>query len=160
MNVVIPNTTGQIEDARLILREYYDELLKIDTSVQEFNDEVAGLPGNYAPPDGALLLAVEGQEAAGCVALKKIEDGLCEMKRLFVKPEYRGHGFGRLLAERIIEEAIELGYASMRLDTLDWLKESICLYQSLGFKQIPPYDINPPPGLVYWELKLKNSNCP
>lgn len=157
MKVLNAKTTSQIDEIRLIFREYYEELLKIDTCFKHFEAELADLPGIYAPPDGALLLAMEGQEVAGCVALKKVDDGLCEMKRLFVRPKYRGQGRGRILADKIINEAVKIGYSSMRLDTLDWLKEAISLYKSLGFVQIESYDNNPSPGLVYWELNLKNS---
>lgn len=157
MKVLKAKTTRQIEEIRLIFREYYEELLKIDTCFKDFETELADLPGVYAPPDGTLLLAYEGQEVAGCVALRKVEDGMCEMKRLFVRSKYQGQGRGRVLTEKIINEAVKIGYSSMRLDTLDWLKEAMSLYESLGFKQIEPYDDNPHPALVYWKLNLKNS---
>ena len=121
---------------------------------QSFEAELAGLPGNYAPPGGALLLAMDGPRPAGCAALRKFGDGIGELKRLFVRPEYRGRGVGRALAMRVLEEAIAAGYACIRLDTLARLKEAGQLYQSLGFKQIKPYCPNPLEDVVYWELAL------
>ena len=138
---------------RSLFREY-EKFLAVDLCFQNFEQELAQLPGKYAPPDGALLLAMEQSSPAGCVAVRKLEKDACEMKRLFVRPEHRGKDIGRLLAVRIIDHAKLLGYRVMRLDTLDRLTEAVRLYESLGFKQIPPYYANPLPGVLYWELKL------
>lgn len=146
-------TTDEIEEVRRLFREY-EAFLGVDLCFQNFEGELAGLPGKYAPPDGLLLIAAEGREVSGCVGLRKLEGGACEMKRLFVRPEYRGQGLGRKLAERIIDEAVSLGYSLMRLDTLDKLQEAIRLYESLGFKQREPYYHNPLSGVLYWELDL------
>lgn len=156
MKITAVITGDEIEAVRRLFREYA-ELLGVDLCFQGFEAELAELPGKYAPPEGALLIAREDQSIAGCVALRKLEDKVCEMKRLFVRPEFKGRGIGRALAEQIIREGARRGYQTMRLDTLARLKEAMCLYQSLGFKQIEPYYQNPIPGVVYWELALKPS---
>ena len=132
----------------------YAESLGIDLSFQDFQRELAELPGAYAPPDGRLLLAVDNDKAVGCVALRKLADGICEMKRLYVRPAYRGKGLGRRLVEAIILAAREIGYGKMRLDSLSSMKEAAALYRSLGFVEIPPYRYNPLPDAVYMELVL------
>lgn len=151
-----------IETARVLMREYA-AFLGTDLSFQGFEEELANLPGKYAPPSGALFLAsvptgaepaAIGVEPAGCVAVRKLEDGICEMKRLFVRPEYRGYGLGRALAERSLEAARELGYRTMRLDTLERLEGAVALYEALGFKRIAPYCVNPLPGAMFWEKRL------
>src|SRR5512137_2108978 len=104
----------EIDEVRRLFREY-ERFLDVDLCFQSFEEELAGLPGQYGPPDGVLLMAMDGRQPAGCVALRKVENGICEMKRLYLRPQYRGQGVGRLLAERIISEAIALGYTVMRL---------------------------------------------
>jgi ribosomal protein S18 acetylase RimI-like enzyme len=153
MKITHAGTTDEIEEVRWLFREYA-ELLGVDLCFQGFEEELAGLPGKYAPPEGALFIAKEGQATAGCVALRKLEDGVCEMKRLFVRPQFQGQGLGRALAQQIIREGVKLRYRSMRLDTLDRLKEAMRLYETLGFKRTKPYYPNPLPGVVYWELLL------
>jgi putative acetyltransferase len=139
--------------ARELFREYAASL-DFDLEFQGFRQELATLPGSYAPPEGRLLLAWEGKEPAGCVALRPIGLGICEMKRLYVRPPYRGTGLGRRLAERIIQEARDTGYVTMRLDTLPAMTGARLLYQSLGFRPIPPYRPNPIDGAVFLELTL------
>jgi GNAT superfamily N-acetyltransferase len=146
----------QISGIRTLFREY-EQFLNVDLCFQDFEKEWAQLPGRYAPPDGELLLSVVDREFTGCVALRKIGEGICEMKRLFVRPEYRGLGLGRALAEAVIREAVARKYELMRLDTLDFLKKAMRLYESLGFKRIQPYYSNPLPGVVYWELDLRKT---
>ena len=153
MNITNVSTEAETEEVRRLFREYA-ALLGVDLCFQGFEAELAGLPGKYAPPEGALLFAQEGQTVAGCVALRKLSGEACEMKRLFVRPPFQGRGIGRALAEQIIREGTRLGYRSMRLDTLDRLKEAMSLYESLGFKRTQPYYPNPLPGVVYWELPL------
>jgi ribosomal protein S18 acetylase RimI-like enzyme len=145
-----PELLGQI---RQLFREY-QESLNVDLCFQGFEEELAGLPGRYAPPKGALFVAVDGEKTAGCVALREIAPGVCEMKRLYVRPSTRGRGLGRRLAEAAIAEGRRLGYRLMRLDTLEQLREAIGLYESLGFRRIPSYYANPLPGVIYWELRL------
>jgi ribosomal protein S18 acetylase RimI-like enzyme len=154
MNIVRATTPEHIAAVRTLFREY-ENFLNVDLCFQGFEDELAGLPGKYAPPEGALLLALQGADVCGCVALRKLEPGVCEMKRLFVRPKYRGLGLGQALAKAIIAEAVAKGYAAMRLDTLAQLTEAIQLYEHLGFQEIASYYDNPLPGVSYWELDLK-----
>jgi ribosomal protein S18 acetylase RimI-like enzyme len=154
MKIVKARTSDEIEAVRNLFREY-EQFLSVDLCFQSFEEELASLPGKYGPPDGVLLIAIDGQNFAGCVALRKLEEGICEMKRLFIRPKYRGQGLGRRLAKQTIDEAVKLGYSSMRLDTLDKLIEAIRLYESLGFKRRDPYYHNPLPGVLYWELELE-----
>jgi GNAT superfamily N-acetyltransferase len=146
----IPN---HIDQVRALFREY-EAFLHVDLCFQSFEQELACLPGKYAPPEGALFLALEDEIPAGCVALRKFKEGNGEMKRLFVRPAFRGRGLGRILAERIIAEAVQLGYGCILLDTLDRLKAAMRLYESLGFVKTEPYYPNPLPDVVYWKLDL------
>jgi putative acetyltransferase len=137
----------------------YEKSLGFSLCFQNFDQELAGLPGDYAPPDGRLLLAEYELQLAGCVALHKItlpgEDGVCEMKRLYLRPQFRGKGLGRALAERIIAEARQIGYQRMRLDTVGpVMKDAVGMYRKLGFREIPAYRVNPMPGTLYMELQL------
>jgi GNAT superfamily N-acetyltransferase len=142
------------------LFQAYADSLGFDLGFQGFAEERAGLPGEYAPPRGRLLLAYarmgEGGRAqpAGCVALRPLEAEIGEMKRMYIPPTFRGRGLGRLLAERLLNEARQSGYRRLRLDTIDFMKEALGLYRSLGFREIPPYRHNPIPGAKYLELDL------
>jgi len=146
-------STRQIDQARALFREY-ETLLGVDLSFQGFEQELAGLPGAYTPPSGRLILAVDGDTPAGCVALRPLAAGVCEMKRLYVRPAARGARVGRLLAETVIAEARAIGYARMRLDTLPSMKEAIALYRSLGFVEVAPYYASPVAGTLFMELAL------
>ena len=156
----------ELEEVRELFREYASSL-EISLCFQNFEEELATLPGKYAAPRGRLILALEQDsepgaaqrgsssgQAAGCVGLRPLEPGVCEMKRLFVRPTWRGMGLGRLLAEKIISAAAEIGYRRVRLDTLDSLKPAIELYRSLGFRRIAPYYENPNDRVVFMELLL------
>jgi ribosomal protein S18 acetylase RimI-like enzyme len=146
-------TDKDIELVRELLEEYADSL-GIDLGFQNFEEELANLPGCYARPEGCILLARYNEEIAGCVALRRLSDGICEGKRLYVKPQFRGLKIGRKLTEAIIEEARKIGYTRMRGDTLASMKAAQALYASLGFKQIEPYCYNPIEGAIFIELVL------
>jgi putative acetyltransferase len=148
----------QIEQVRRLFVEYQKEL-GIDLCFQNFTAEVANLPGDYALPDGRLKLAIASGEPAGCVALRKIAPGVCEMKRLYVRAQFRSAGLGSKLAKLMIREARLYGYQHMRLDTLPGkMDRAIELYRSLGFKEIAPYYHNPVPGALFLELDLSNAD--
>ena len=151
---IIPAQAAHLPEVTALFREY-ETFLGVDLCFQGFEEELADLPGKYTPPRGALLVALVNSQIAGCVALRPLDDGSCEMKRLFVRPDYRGLGLGRQLAHRIIEVSREIGYERMKLDTLDFLEEAIHLYTSLGFKQTGSYYDNPLEKVSYWELGLK-----
>ena len=154
MNLNQASSPEEIEQARELFEEYA-AWLQIDLCFQSFDKELAGLPGQYALPDGRLLLAFEDDQLAGCVALRKIGEGTCEMKRLFLRSQFRGKGLGRKLAETIIAEARQIGYERMRLDTLPGrMDQAIKLYRALGFKEIPAYYHNPVPDATFMELVL------
>lgn len=147
-------TDEHIEAARTLFEEYAASL-GFSLCFQNFDQELKNLPGDYTPPDGRLLLAVENDDLAGCIALRKLSDGVCEMKRLFVRPAYRATGLGRTLVESLIDEARKLGYTQMRLDTIPGkMDKAIALYQSIGFVEIGPYCQNPVEGAKFMELKL------
>ncbi|MCL4539534.1 MAG: GNAT family N-acetyltransferase [Bacteroidetes bacterium] len=133
----------------------YERSLPFDLDFQNFDEEVSHLPGEYSTPEGRILIALAGGKPAGCVALRKHGEGVCEMKRLYVRPEFRGEGIGKTLAGRIIAEAKKIGYEKMRLDTVGSMVEAIALYRSFGFKEIGQYRVNPLPGAIFFELDLK-----
>ena len=153
MNICQAVTPEQMALTRTLFEEYA-EWLGVDLCFQGFAAELAGLPGLYARPQGRLLLALTGAEAAGCVALRPREDGICEMKRLFVRPAFRGQGLGKLLVEHIVAEARAIGYQKIRLDTLPSMQAAIRLYETLGFDRCAPYYETPLPDTVFMELRL------
>jgi putative acetyltransferase len=139
--------------ARTLFGEYA-RLLGIDLSYQGFEAELAGLPGDYAPPQGALLLAIAAEDAAGCVAMRRLAPDVCEMKRLYVRPRWRRHGIGRQLIDAILAEARRAGYREIRLDTLPNMTAARAIYESLGFRAISPYYPSPIAGTAFLELDL------
>ncbi|MEO6409346.1 MAG: GNAT family N-acetyltransferase [Burkholderiaceae bacterium] len=151
------DTPARIDEARVIFQEYAQSL-DIDLCFQDFDAEVADLPGVYAPPSGQLLLAWVDGELAGCGALRGLPDcdhaNACEMKRLFVRPAFRRFGLGRMLAQQLLDEARHYGYSSMLLDTLDEMEAARELYASLGFEEVAPYYFNPIAGAHYLKADL------
>ena len=145
---------GDLIAVRSLFQEYADSL-DFELDFQDFREELATLPGKYAPPLGAILVAKEDGETVGCVAVRPLGEEICEMKRLYVKPLHRGKRIGRDLALAIIDEAKRLGYKAMRLDTVVEMREASALYRALGFQPIDAYCYNPLPGAMYFELKLK-----
>ncbi len=154
--IAIADAAGaaDIETARELFLEYA-RALGFSLCFQGFDEEVAALPGAYAPPAGRLLLARADAAAAGVVALRPLEPGICEMKRLYVRPVFRGQGIGEALVDRVTAEAKAVGYRRMRLDTIaDRMQAAIALYRARGFLEIPAYYHNPLPGVLYLELAL------
>lgn len=148
------SSAAQIAEARELFLEYAQSL-GFSLCFQNFEKELAALPGDYSPPEGRLLLAEYEGQLAGCVALHKLEDSICEMKRLYLRPQFRGKGLGRVLADRIIAEARQIGYRRMRLDTVEpVMKDAVAMYRRIGFREISPYRANPNPGTLYMELQL------
>ena len=154
LEIIQAETAEQIEQAQKIFREY-EAWIGLSLCFQNFDDEVKNLPGKYAAPEGRLFLAFAGGKLAGCVALRKLEDGVCEMKRLFVKENARGRRIGVTLLEKLIEEARTIGYEKMRLDTFPpKMGKAVRLYESYGFRAIPPYYPNPYGDTLFMELAL------
>lgn len=144
----------QIAQARELFLEYAQSL-GFSLCFQNFDKELAELPGDYVPPHGRLLLAHYEGKLAGCVALHPLEEKICEMKRLYLRPEFRGKSLGRALADRIIAEARQIGYERMRLDTVaSAMKDAVVMYRRIGFREIAPYCSNPMPTVLYMELLL------
>ena len=153
LRILRADTERNLDLVRIIFKEYAASL-DFDLDFQNFRDELDSLPGEYASPDGYLLIAMYEDKPAGCIALRKLSHGICEMKRLYVKRQFRGLGIGRTLTEAIIEKAKRIGYTRMRLDTVPSMEKARALYVSLGFKEIRPYRYNPIEGAGFMELVL------
>jgi ribosomal protein S18 acetylase RimI-like enzyme len=156
--IVIDVRPARIPDEVLAVRDLfreYAERLGIDLCFQRFEEELAGLPGAYAPPGGRLLVAGSRTQLAGCVACRPHASGVCEMKRLYVRPAFRGLGLGRRLIDRLADEAAAAGYREMVLDTLPVMAVAIRLYRSTGFVETEPYTYNPDPGAMYFRKPLR-----
>jgi putative acetyltransferase len=156
LRIAEAGTASDMDTARQLFEEYAASI-GIDLCFQGFEEELANLPGDYAPPEGRLLLAKDGSEIAGCVALRRLEADVCEMKRLYVRDAFRGQGLGRMLTKEVAREARAAGYHRMRLDTLPTMASAIALYRQLGFREIPPYRSNPIEGSLFLELQLDRS---
>lgn len=150
---ITPAEPHELDIVRTLWQEYA-ATLGVSLCFQNFEAELAELPGRYAPPEGRLLLGRDQDEVVGAIAMRSLGDGIAEMKRLYVRPAYRGHGYGRLLAKRIIAEAHTAGYRAIRLDTLPMMAAAIVMYRALGFWEISPYYVNPVPGALFFELSL------
>lgn len=154
LSILQAESPAQIGQVRELFLEYAQSL-GFSLCFQGFDQELAGLPGDYAPPQGRLLLAEFEGRPAGCAALHPLDPGICEMKRLYVRPAFRGKGLGRILAERVLNEARSIGYDRLRLDTVEpVMKNAVALYRMLGFREIAPYRSNPIAGALYMELEL------
>lgn len=152
-----PDTVEHWDASRRILREYADSL-GFDLAFQDFEAELAGLPGDYAPPGGLFLMALVDGQLAGCGAFRNRPDvdyaNACEMKRLYVRPAFRGFGLGRQLTQALMDGASQAGYSEMLLDTLDDMEAARGLYETLGFEEVPPFYFNPLPGAHYLKVSL------
>jgi len=153
VRLVQAETPDEFEQGRSLFREYA-EALSFDLCFQDFEHELEQLPSVYGASEGRLLLVYSGPELAGCVGVRRFAPGICEMKRMYLRPQFRGQGIGRQMATAIVNAARALGYQEMRLDTVPWMKEAIALYESLGFQDIAPYRPNPIPGARYLQLVL------
>jgi putative acetyltransferase len=153
LSLVQVESMAQVDVARALFREY-EASLQVDLCFQSFEAELSALPAPYLPPRGALLLAFQEGEVAGCGAFRPWTAECCELKRMFVRPPFRGKGIGRTLAAVLLSRAREAAYRSVRLDTLDFMREAVALYQSLGFRRIERYYDNPHPGALFFELAL------
>lgn len=157
LEIIQAETPEQIEETREIFREY-EAWLDLDLCFQGFEEELANLPGKYTQPDGRLFLAISDGKIAGCVALRKLEDGVCEMKRLYVRDEFRGQQIGISLIEKLIADAKEIGYEKLRLDTYPpKMGKAVSLYEAQSFVEIEPYYHNPHGKTLFMELDLKKS---
>lgn len=153
IQIIQAESLSQIDTVRDLFLEYA-ESLDFALCFQGFDEELASLPGDYVPPNGRLYLATMNERVAGCVALRKTEKGICEMKRLWVRPDFRGNRIGRMLVSKVIVEARSIGYRKMLLDTVSSMREAISLYEALGFKKAEPYYNNPIEGTIYMEMDL------
>jgi ribosomal protein S18 acetylase RimI-like enzyme len=158
LEILQAQSKEDLELVRVLLEEYgkwgVNVGLAYPEEYQAFLEQIANLPGVFAPPDGCVLLAKYQGRTSGCVALRKLTEDTCEMKRLYVTPEMRGRSIGRALAIAVIEQARKIGYTRMRLDTVASMRAAKALYKSLGFKEIEPYRYNPLEGATFMELEL------
>ncbi len=153
LEIIEAKRSEELEQVRNLFEEYSNSLA-FDLDFQNFEEELVNLPGDYVRPAGCLLLATYKGQPVGCVGLRMLSDGVCEMKRLYVREQFRSLGFGRALAKAVIEEARKIGYNYMRLDTVPSMDVARALYISVGFKQTSPYRYNPIEGTVFMELRL------
>ena len=163
IQIVEVQTASELEQVKDLFRAYFQFLAHdhgLDISYQGIEEELADLPGKFAPPDGRLIMAVIPEQAIGCAALRRIDPKVCELKRMFVLPQFRGQGAGKALALRLIEDAKTIGYECMRLDTGNFLTAAVKLYESLGFQRIEPYNEIPEDLrkiAIFMELRLNRA---
>jgi len=143
----------RLDEVRTLFKEYH-KMLGVDLCFQDFEDELKTLPGKYAQPDGRLYVITLENKLAGCIGLRRYDETRCEMKRLFVRPQFRGLRLGQILAEKIIQDAKDIGYKEMVLDTLSSLESAVYMYRKMGFEEVEPYYDNPLKDVIYFELKL------
>ena len=156
LEIIQPESAEEIEAARIIFREY-EQWLGMSLCFQSFEEELADLPGKYAPPEGRLYVVKIGRESVGCIALRRLEEGVCEMKRLYLRESARGKGAGVALIEKVIDDAREIGYERMRLDTYPpKMGKAVDLYETHDFYAIPPYYHNPHEGVLFMEKILRS----
>ncbi|HEX3010846.1 MAG TPA: GNAT family N-acetyltransferase [Syntrophomonadaceae bacterium] len=153
MKIIIKPAYDEIENIKTLFKEY-KQMLGVNLDFQNYEQELDQLPGKYALPNGRLYIACNDDKAIGCIALRKINGAACEMKRLYVRPEFRGHKIGQMLAEQILADAAKLKYKYILLDTLTKLKSAVILYKKLGFYEIEPYYQNPLENVIYMRLEL------
>jgi len=154
INIVKAQNNKEIKEVKSLFIEYAQSL-NFDLCFQGFDEEINSLPGKYSQPDGIIFLAKIEEKFAGCIALRNLGEGICEMKRLYVRPQYRGFGIGKILCDKLFEKAKSIGYEKMRLDTIaNQMQTAIELYKSYGFYEISAYYDNPQEGVVYMEMKL------
>jgi ribosomal protein S18 acetylase RimI-like enzyme len=146
-------TTGQLDMVRQLLKEYWAQF-GFTPCFQGFADEVAQLPGAYAPPDGLLAFATAGVDAAGCIAFRPVDLNRCEMKRLYVRPDFRGYGVGRVLIDKAVQEARAAGYREIVADTLPVMHTALALYERYGFERTEPYSPDPTPDAIFIRLRI------
>lgn len=155
IEIIQAETAGHIEQARTLFREY-EKWFGMNLCFQNFDEEVAGLPGKYAPPEGRLFLAFVDKKLAGCIALRKLEEKICEMKRLFVRENFQGTGLGKILIGKLLKEAELIGYEKIRLDTFPpKMGKAVSIYRKYGFCEIEPYYQNPYGDTLFMEAKIK-----
>lgn len=159
LETVFPDTPALLDRTRELFLEY-QRSINVDLCFQSFEKELASLPGDYAPPRGRLFLALAGGGIAGTVCLRPVDERTGEIKRLYVRPEFRGRGFGGRLVRLILAEAASAGYSRIVLDTLPSMGEAQALYERLGFRDIPPYAFNPVPGVRYMALEIRAGRSP
>jgi putative acetyltransferase len=157
VRLVHATAAAELDLARALFREY-QQAIQVDLCFQGFEQELAALPGSYAPPAGRILLAYDGEALAGFGALRPLEPGVAELKRMWTRPEARGRGVARAVAGALLEAARAGGFRAVRLDTLEWMGPARALYASLGFVERGPYYANPLPGVVYMECRLAGAD--
>ena len=153
MGYEIKTAYDRLDEVRTLFREYH-KMLGVDLCFQNYEEELATLPGKYLPPDGRLYLIYLEGKLAGCIALRRFDETRCEMKRLFVRPQFRGLRLGQILAQRIIDDAKAIGYQAMVLDTLKSLESAVTMYRRMGFEEVAPYYDNPLNDVLYFQLTL------